>query len=165
LAEAIFCTHRAEQVFVMRAVARQPWSKIRDTLGFGSVGAPPAVTQDDLQAPQRKGRELAATRDQINETIGAVKSVIGDGRTIVRSAGSDNGSNPATAGPARKTPERMRSTRPAVTSKRSSPRRPTALRRRRAAAKTTTTMGTGVRAERGKSAESTQPRSQRARGC
>jgi hypothetical protein len=39
LAEAIFCTHRAEQVFVMRAVARQPWSKIRDTLGFGSVGA------------------------------------------------------------------------------------------------------------------------------
>ena len=68
--------------------------------------APPAVTQDDLQASQRKGRELAATRDQINQTIGAVKSVIGDGRSIVRSAGSDNGSNPATAGPARKTPER-----------------------------------------------------------
>ena len=67
---------------------------------------PPAVTQDDLQAPQRKGRELAATRDQINETIGAVTSVIGDGRTIVRSAGSDNGSHAATAGPARKTPER-----------------------------------------------------------
>jgi len=68
--------------------------------------APPAVTQDDLQASQRKGRELAATRDQFIQTIGAVKSVIGDGRSIVRSAGSDNGSNPATAGPARKTPER-----------------------------------------------------------
>ena len=68
---------------------------------------PLAVTQDDLQAPQRTvGRELAATRDQINETIGAVKSVIGDGRTIVRSAGGDNGSNPATASPARKTPVR-----------------------------------------------------------
>ena len=35
-----------------------------------------------------------------------MKSVIGDGRTIVRSAGSDNGSKPATAGPARKTPVR-----------------------------------------------------------
>ena len=69
--------------------------------------APPAVTQDDLQPSQRKiGRELAATRDRINETIGAVKSVIGDGRTIVRSAGSDNGSNPATTSPARKTPVR-----------------------------------------------------------
>jgi hypothetical protein len=48
----------------------------------------PAVTRDDLAAGQRTvGRELAATRDRINETIGAVKSVIGDGRTIVRSAG------------------------------------------------------------------------------
>ena len=35
-----------------------------------------------------------------------MKSVIGDGRTIVRSAGSDNGSNAATASPARKTPVR-----------------------------------------------------------
>ena len=35
-----------------------------------------------------------------------MKSVIGDGRTIVRSAGSDNGSNAATARPARKTPVR-----------------------------------------------------------
>ena len=35
-----------------------------------------------------------------------MKSVIGDGRTIVRSAGSDNGSTAATARPARKTPER-----------------------------------------------------------
>jgi len=68
--------------------------------------APPAVTQDDLQASQRKGRELAATRDQFIQTIGAVKSVIGNGRTIVRSVSSDNGSNAATAGPARKTPER-----------------------------------------------------------
>ena len=49
---------------------------------------------------------MAATRDQINETIGAVKSVIGDGRASVRSAGSDNGATAATAGPARKTPVR-----------------------------------------------------------
>ena len=35
-----------------------------------------------------------------------MKSVIGDGRTIVRSARSENGSLSATAGPARKTPER-----------------------------------------------------------
>jgi hypothetical protein len=68
---------------------------------------PLAGTRDDLQAPQRTvGRELAATRDEINETIGAVKSVIGDGRTIVRSAGSDHGSTAATARPARKTPVR-----------------------------------------------------------
>lgn len=30
---------RAERVFVMRAVGCQPWSKIRDELGFQSVGA------------------------------------------------------------------------------------------------------------------------------
>ena len=35
-----------------------------------------------------------------------MKSVIGDGRTIVRSARSDNGSPAATASPARKTPVR-----------------------------------------------------------
>jgi hypothetical protein len=42
----------------------------------------------------------------MHRTIGAVKSVIGDGRTIVRSATGDNGSNPATTRPARKTPVR-----------------------------------------------------------
>jgi hypothetical protein len=68
---------------------------------------PFAATQDDPGASQRKfGRELAATRDQINQTIGAVKSVIGDGRTIVRSDGSDKGPHAATASPARKTPVR-----------------------------------------------------------
>ena len=68
---------------------------------------PPAVTQDDLGASQRTvGRELAATRDQINAAIGVVKSVIGNGRTIVRSAGSDNRSHAATARPPRKTPAR-----------------------------------------------------------
>ena len=68
---------------------------------------PIAGTRDDLQAPQRTvGREPAVTNDRINETIGAVKSVIGDGRTIVRSAGSDHGSTAATARPARKTPVR-----------------------------------------------------------
>jgi PE-PPE domain len=66
-----------------------------------------AVSQDDPQASQRKvSREPAATNDPINETIGAVKSVVGNGRTIVRSASSDNGSRTATASPARKTPVR-----------------------------------------------------------
>ena len=50
------------------------------------------------------GREFAATRDQINQTIGAVKSVIGNGRTIIRSASSDTGSTAATVSPAQKTP-------------------------------------------------------------
>ena len=68
---------------------------------------PRAVIRDDLGASRRKAaRELAATRGQINQTVGAVKSVIGDGRTIVRSAGSDNGANAVTASPARKTPVR-----------------------------------------------------------
>jgi hypothetical protein len=69
--------------------------------------APPAVTHDDLETSQTTvRRELAATRDQITETIGAVKSVIGNGRTIVRSASGDNGSTAATTSPARKTPVR-----------------------------------------------------------
>jgi PE-PPE domain len=69
--------------------------------------APPAVTHDNLETSQPTvRRELAATRGQITETIGAVKSVIGNGRTIVRSASGDNGSNPATTSPARKTPVR-----------------------------------------------------------
>ena len=68
---------------------------------------PPAVTHDDLAAPQRTvGGELAMTRDRLNAAVGTVKSVIGDGRTIVRSARSDNGSPAATASPARKTPVR-----------------------------------------------------------
>jgi hypothetical protein len=68
---------------------------------------PIAVSHDNLETSQPTvGREPAATRDQITETIGAVKSVIGNGRSIVRSAGGDNGSNPATTSPARKTPVR-----------------------------------------------------------
>jgi len=68
---------------------------------------PPASTQDDPQAIQHKvDRELAATRDQINETIGVVKSVSGDGRTIVSAAGNDNGSPAATAITAHNTPVR-----------------------------------------------------------
>ncbi len=73
------------------------------------IGAPkpPAVTHDDLAAPQRTvGGEPATTRDRLNAAIGTVKSVIGDGRTIVRSARGDNGSDVATASPARKTPVR-----------------------------------------------------------
>jgi PE-PPE domain len=68
---------------------------------------PPAVTHDDLTAPQRAvGGEPATTRDRLNAAIGTVKSVIGNGRPIVRSARGDNGSNPATTSPARKTPVR-----------------------------------------------------------
>jgi hypothetical protein len=74
------------------------------------IGAPkpPAVTHDALAAPQMRavGGEPATTRDRLNAAIGAVKSVIGDGRTIVRSARSDNGSPAATASAARKTPVR-----------------------------------------------------------
>ena len=86
-----------------------------DAIGEGITNAaaligapkPPAVTLDDLAAPQRTvGREPATTMDRLNAAIGTVKSVIGDGRTIVRSARSDNGSDVATAGPARKTPVR-----------------------------------------------------------
>jgi hypothetical protein len=78
---------------------------------LSAVGSQPpepiAVSHDNLKTSQPTvGREPAATRDQIDETIGAVKSVIGNGRTIVRSAGGDNGSNPATTSPARKTPVR-----------------------------------------------------------
>jgi PE-PPE domain len=68
---------------------------------------PPAVTHEDRPAPQRTiAREPATTKDRLNAAIGTAKSVIGDGRTIVRSARSDNGSHATTARPARKTPVR-----------------------------------------------------------
>ena len=73
------------------------------------IGAPKpsAVTHDDLVAPQRMiAREPATTTDRLNAATGPVKSVIGDGRTIGRSARSDNGSHATTARPARKTPVR-----------------------------------------------------------
>jgi hypothetical protein len=79
------------------------------------VGAPaplispaPAVTANhDLAAPRLPvGREVAATtRDRLNAAIGTVKSVIGNGRTIVRSD-RYNGSEIGTASPARTTPMR-----------------------------------------------------------
>ena len=80
----------------------------RDLTAVGSqLPQPPAVTPEDMQANQRTAsRELAATQDQINQTIGAVKSVIGNGRTIVRSAGGDHGLHAVTASSARKTPVR-----------------------------------------------------------
>jgi PE-PPE domain len=66
----------------------------------------PAVTQDDLEEGQRKvGRQLADTRDQLNETVSKVQSVIGDGRNTVTTAntshGGENGATPSTT---RKTP-------------------------------------------------------------
>ena len=93
----------------LKRVSRDVGQRVSQVLSaVGSqLPAPPAVTRDDLKPSQRKvGRQLAATSDQITQTIGAVKSVIGDGRTIVRSAGSDHGSNAATASPTRKTPVR-----------------------------------------------------------
>ncbi len=56
--------------------------------------------------PGKVGQKLPAFMHRINESIGAVKSVIGNGRTIVRSSGDDNGSPTSIAGPARKTPVR-----------------------------------------------------------
>ena len=45
--------------------------------------APPAVTHDNLEASQLTVvQELAATRDHINDSIGAVRSLIGNGRTV-----------------------------------------------------------------------------------
>ena len=66
----------------------------------------PAVTQDDLEEGQRKvGRQLADTRDQINETVTKVQSVIGNGRNTVATANtSDGGENGATPSTTRKTP-------------------------------------------------------------
>ena len=93
----------------LKRVSRDVGQRVSQVLSaVGSqLPAPPQVTRDDLKPSQRKvGRQLAATSDQITQTIGAVKSVIGDGRTIVRSAGSDHGSNAATASPTRKTPVR-----------------------------------------------------------
>ena len=66
----------------------------------------PAVTQDDLEEGQRKvGRQLADTRDQINETVTKVQSVIGNGRNTATTANtSDGGANGATPSTTRKTP-------------------------------------------------------------
>jgi len=102
-----------EQVLSAPGTTRKGVSDVGDgvaqvlTAVTSQLTEPPAVTQDDLEASQRNAhRDLAATRDQINETIGAVKSAVGDGRTIVRSAGSDHGSHGTTASPTRKTPVR-----------------------------------------------------------
>ena len=66
----------------------------------------PAVTQDDLEEGQRKvGRQLADTRDQINETVTKVQSVIGNGRNTATTANtSDGGENGDTPSTTRKTP-------------------------------------------------------------
>jgi hypothetical protein len=65
--------------------------------------APSAVTHDNLEASQATvGREPAAARHHITETIRAVKSVIGNGRTIASASDNDN----PTASPTRKTPLR-----------------------------------------------------------
>ena len=103
-----------EQVFsepttAVNRVARDVADGVSRVLA--AVGSPlpkqPVGTRDNLGASQRTvGRELAAARDRINQTIGAVKSVIGNRHTSVGFAGGDNGSAPATAHPARKTPVR-----------------------------------------------------------
>jgi hypothetical protein len=64
------------------------------------------VDGDDRDASRRTvSRELAATRNQINETIAAVKSAIDDGRTNIRPAFNGNGSRAAIT-TANKTPGR-----------------------------------------------------------
>ena len=75
-------------------------SHVLNTSGSGQRGT-------DLAARQRTvGPVLSATSHRINDTIGAVKSAIGNGRTVVRSASSANGSTAAIPSPARKTPVR-----------------------------------------------------------
>ncbi len=85
-----------------------------------SIPAAPAIADPDAVVEQvalgaghrpqegRPRRGSASARHDggrhINDAIGAVKSVIGNGRTIARSAGSDNDS--PTASPTRKTPLR-----------------------------------------------------------
>ena len=81
-------------------------SRVLSAVG-SALPKPRAVTRDDLAAPRRTiAREPATTRDGLTAAIGTVKSVIGDGRTIVRSTRGDNGSPATTARPARKTPVR-----------------------------------------------------------
>jgi PE-PPE domain len=75
-----------------------------------AVGSPPPEPVDiqgHVEAdPGKVGQKLPAFMHRINESIGAVKSVIGNGRTIVKSSGDDNGSPTSIAGPARKAPAR-----------------------------------------------------------
>ena len=130
-----------------------------DAIGEGVTNAatligapkPPAVTHDDLTAPQRTvGREVATTtRDRLNAAIGTVKSVIGDGRTIVRSAAVTTARKYGHRQPcAEDAGAAMRSRTPAVTSRRSSPKFPTASRRHLAPAKTKI-LRMGVRTHQG----------------
>ena len=82
-----------------------PQEKVTDT---GQAAPQEKVTDTGQAAPQEKVTDTgqATPQEKVTETIGAVKSVIGNGRTIVRSAGSDNGSTAATTSPAGKTPVR-----------------------------------------------------------
>ena len=63
----------------------------------------PAVTQEQLEQAQRPvGRQLAETRDQVNEVI----ETVGNGRTPGASEDDDNGSGTTSSAPARRTPVR-----------------------------------------------------------
>jgi len=117
-----------------------------------------AVGTRDIAALQYRLAELAGTGRldhavnkhlqwhhclPINQTIGAVQSGIGDGRTIVRSAGGDNGSNPATASTARKTPVRDAVNKASSDITKVVTKVSDSMKQALAAAQTTTTMGTG----------------------
>jgi hypothetical protein len=89
---------QGETVAQSRAVLDTTLNRVGRDVGDGvspvlpAVGSQlpklPAVTHDDLEGSQRAvSRELAATRDQINDTTGEVNSATGNRRTIVRSAG------------------------------------------------------------------------------
>jgi hypothetical protein len=65
----------------------------------GESGNPACASRSDPAT-------ACARLDQINETIGAVNSVVGNGRNTVTSADNDNGPNTATPSTDRKTPVR-----------------------------------------------------------
>ena len=65
----------------------------------------------NLAAPHRAvGRVQAGARHLIDDTVAAVKSVTGNGRTVVRSTGTDNGSTAVTPNSVRRTPVRSAGT-------------------------------------------------------
>jgi hypothetical protein len=107
---------------ILNRVSRDVGDSVSQALAAvrSHLPAPPACNEGDFGASQRRvARDLAATRHRITQIHGAVRSVIGNGRNAVASAGNNGGRGTTLSSPARKTPVRMRSTRPATTSRRS----------------------------------------------
>lgn len=90
----------------LRTVSREESEDAAQVVSTGE-SQPPAIAQDDPRGSQPRIRQaLAAKHSQINQTIGAVKSIIGNGRTIVRSAGGHSGFAADIPRPLRKRPVR-----------------------------------------------------------